>query len=237
MQHPTNQSEQSGSKSRSRPRGRKTSSSGTSAAQIQPEKTISELFGSSKHKTSDITGPSPRKRQKQEHPGRVERSATVLMGVRRADQMYGFDDTVVIDLTGSPTASPKNPMPQRRPNLSAPQSGTKKLVVKTIKRSSKPDPDGYFNNVWNQLDNGLSAIFHDDKISLEELYRGVENLCRQDKAPVLFQKLCERCTVHVSTKLRASLIKSALGGASPVELLRATIQAWSTWWNQLVYKL
>jgi len=239
MQHPKTQSDQRGSKPKSRPRERKIRSSGQPAAQLQSERTIPELFAASKHKTSEVTPPSPRKRRKRDHPGGSEKTGVLPTEVLRLEQMYHLPRNY-IDLTGSETASPpRKPASQARSNnnnstVQSVQSGTKKLVVKHIKRASKADPDGYFNSVWSQLDNGLSAIFRDEKISLEELYRGVENVCRQGKAPALFQKLCERCAIQISANLRASLVKDANKGASPVDLLRATLKAWSTWWDQLV---
>jgi len=238
MQHSKTQSDQRGSKTRSRPRERKIRSSGLSTAQFQPEKTIPELFASAKHKTSENKPPSPRKRRKREHSGSIDKTVRQVMEVLGPERMYDFPTMDnVVDLTGSPTPSPpKNPTPQQLPNNPAPQTGgTKKLVVKSIRRASKADPDGYFNNVWSQLDNGLSAIFRGEKISLEELYRGVENVCRQDKSPALFQKLCEKCTVQINTNLKAPLRREANDRASSVDLLRATLKAWLTWWNQLVY--
>ena len=225
MQPSSTQTDQRGSKTGSRPQGRKPCSPGHSTAKLQPEKTIPELFASAKQKTTEDTTLSPRKRRKREHCGGIVKTGRPVVEALRPEHMYDFSvmDNIV-DL-GSPSP-PRNP---------APQSGvTKKLVVKIIRRASKADPDGYFNNVWSRLDNGLSAIFRGEKISLEELYRGVENVCRQDKAPALFQRLCERCTAYVVANLRAPLIQEANNGASPVDLLRATLKAWSTWWTQLV---
>lgn len=239
MLHPKTQSDQPGSKPPSRPRERKIHSSNQSAAQLQSERTIPELFAASKHRTSEVTPPSPCKRRKRDHPGSSEETGVLLTEVLRPDQMYNLPRNY-IDLTGSETASPPRKSPLQAcssTNNSTAQSvqgGTKKLVVKHIKRVSKADPDGYFNSKWIQLDNGLSAIFGDKKISLEEQYRGVENVCRQGKAPALFQKLSDRCAVHISAEVRASLIKDANKGANPVGLLRATLKAWSTWWDHLV---
>jgi hypothetical protein len=240
MQHPKTLSDQRGSKPKSRPRERKIRFSGQSTAQLQSERTIPELFAASKHKISEVTPPSPRKRRKQEHSGNIDNTGGLLMEALRPEQMYTFLPNI-IGQTGSSMASPPRKLPsQARPNTNnstaqSAESGTKKLVVKHIKRASKADPDGYFNSVWSQLDRGLSAIFRGEKISLEELYRGVENVCRQGKAPALFQKLCERCAVYISTDISASLLKEANKGANPVDLLRVTLKAWSTWWDQLVF--
>lgn len=237
MQHPKTLSDQRGSKPKSRPRERKIRSSGQSTAQLQSERTIPELFAASKHKISEVTPPSPRKRRKQEHSGNIDNTGGLLMEALRPEQMYTFSPNVIGQTGSSMVSLPRNLPSQARPNSTAQsaESGTKKLVVKHIKRASKADPDGYFNSVWSQLDKGLSAIFRGEKISLEELYRGVENVCRQGKAPALFQKLCERCAVYISTDISASLLKEANKGANPVDLLRVTLKAWSTWWDQLVF--
>ena len=153
--------------------------------------------------------------------------------------MYSFTSNI-IDLTASPTKSPAgSPLSRKtsngiRPTNAMQSNGTKKLIVKNFKKSTKSDPDQYFNQVWVQLDEALEAIFsHDIKpFSMEQLYRGVENICRQGKAPTLFQKLQAKCKDHILKKVKASIIDMA-DGRSDTDTLNVTVEAWATWRRQL----
>ena len=238
MQPSKIQSDHNGAKSR---RGRaRVCSPSSSSEQFQPQKTISELFASSKHKATDETAISPCKRQKLEHVGSTGDISRVQIGILKPENMYTFSSSSppnngVIDLTKSPTASPrKSSVSQRHPTNFGAHSGTKKLVVKNFRTTSNANPDRYYNNVCSQLDNALSAIFRHEKISLEELYRGVENVCRQDRAPALYLKLKERCKTHAAVDLGAPLVEAATNGTDAVDLLREVLKAWATWKDELV---
>jgi hypothetical protein len=108
-------------------------------------------------------------------------------------------------------------------------------VVKNLRTGSRLNQASYFDKVWSQLDAALSAIFDGKKpdISLEELYKGAENMCRQGRAPVLAKKLQNRCKEHVTGKLRENLVTRA-GGGNDVDTLRAVFEAWSAWQSRLV---
>ena len=215
-----------------------------------PQKTVSELFLKSKHKSdpepADCVSFSPNKRQKRDLSS-CESTTEAQAKLIEPENMYTFNTngprkTTVIDLTSSPETSPaKGPFMQRRingdvrPTNFTPHIGAKKLVVKNFRTTSKSCPDQYYNQIWSQLDVALSAIFSGEKTpySNEELYRGVENICRQDRAPALFQQLRDKCGKNVSTNLKPSLIRSAIKG-SDTSILRAVVTAWSTWNTQLV---
>lgn len=108
-------------------------------------------------------------------------------------------------------------------------------MVKNLRTGSRLNQESYFDKVWSQLDAALSAIFDGRKpdISLEELYKGAENVCRQGRAAILAQKLQKRCKEHVAQKLRDNLTTRAAGG-NDVDTLRAVVEAWSTWHSRLV---
>ena len=116
-----------------------------------------------------------------------------------------------------------------------PHTGAKRLVVKNLRTGSRLNQDSYFDKVWAQLDAALSAVFSGGKpeISLEELYKGAENVCRQGRAVVLTQRLQDRCRAHVSGSLRDELLAKAADGSN-VDTLRAVIDAWNTWKSKLV---
>lgn len=122
-----------------------------------------------------------------------------------------------------------------RQNTFSPHSGAKKLVVKNLRTGPRLNQESYFDKVWSQLDAALTAIFDDRKpeSSLEELYKGGENVCRQERAALLAKKLQDRCKEFVSGKMRTNLVARA-GGSTDVGTLRIVIEAWAAWHSKLV---
>ncbi|KGO41915.1 Winged helix-turn-helix transcription repressor DNA-binding [Penicillium expansum] len=122
-----------------------------------------------------------------------------------------------------------------RQNNFSPHTGAKKLVVKNLRTGPRLNQESYFDKVWSQLDAALMAIFDGRKpeSSLEELYKGGENVCRQERAALLAKKLQDRCREFVSGKMRMNLVTRA-GGSTDVDTLRAVIEAWSAWHSKLV---
>ncbi|PGH11260.1 hypothetical protein AJ79_04995 [Helicocarpus griseus UAMH5409] len=122
-----------------------------------------------------------------------------------------------------------------RPSNFTPHTGAKRLVVKNLRAVPRLDQDVYFEKIWTQLNSALAFILADKKAqqSLEELYRGAENVCRQGKAPELAKKLQERCNEHVSTDILNSLLERAEDGTD-VDILKSVEQAWTTWNARLV---
>ena len=216
----------------------------------RPQQTISELFATSKHKSAGrevdhLTESSPSKRLKRDHSSLASDNAAPSPRTMQQEEMYRSFPTTnakkpeVIELSdddGPPKISPLRIKPNAiiRPKNIASQTGLKKIVVKNLRKTPRTDPDQYYNHVWNQLDAALSAIFANQKVpySMEELYRGVEILCRQDRAPSLFKKLCDKCT-QVSALMVRPLTEATKQG-SDVNVLRTTVEAWSAWTAQLV---
>ncbi|MCJ1433284.1 hypothetical protein MMC27_002643 [Xylographa pallens] len=239
MQHSTSASDHCGVKPKSGRRELHQPSPGRPLDVFETQKTIAELFAPSKHRNTDSTTSSTHKRLKREHSTNIDALVSFEQEPIKAENMYTFSSTntnasTVVDLTGSPTlSSRKNSVSQRRPINSVTPVGTKKLVVKNFRKTPKSNPDHYYNTVWDQLDKALSAIFRHETIPLEELYRGVENVCRQEKAPALFERLSDRCKDNVIENLRAPLIETVSRGLTPTEVLRAAIKAWTTWREQI----
>lgn len=212
----------------------------------QSQKTISELFATSKQglrdrEIDDLPGASPAKRLKINHPILELGATSAMASTMRVEDRYKFSSpksqrtSEVIEITGSPNGSPVgNRLNNGRPPNSMPHNGPKMLVVKGLKRVSRPDPDEYYNRVWTQLDAALSAIFLGEHLSssMEELYRGVEIVCKQQRAPALYKKLSEKCTRNIIHRVKEPLVQAS--DAKPaVEILEAVVQAWSTWSKQL----
>ena len=123
---------------------------------------------------------------------------------------------------------------QTRTVAFAPHQGPKKLVVKNLRTAPRVDPEQYFEKVWGQLDISLTAIFKNDKppYSLEELYRGAENVCRQGKAAETYKRLRERCKTFMSQTMKEEL-KLKADGSSDTDTLKAFVEAWVKWSAQL----
>ena len=224
-----------------------------------PQRTISELFATSKKPIArpgsiEADGPSPGKRLKLSHSSSSNKSPPMALAPadmysfpsstsKRSGDINGFStESEVIDLTGSPGPRDNKPSPTRqkpsitvRPTALKSQNGPKQLVVKNLKKTPQADPEHYYKHVWNQLDAALSAIFVDGHLpcSLEELYRGVESLCRQNHAPTVYKSLREKCKHNVTTRVLGSLVQNA-SSASMVDVLGAVVKAWSHWKSQLV---
>ena len=211
-----------------------------------PQKTISELFATSKQGSKDrgpedLPGASPNKKLKLNHSTTESDMTSATARPLQAGDRFNFSSPSrdggheVIDLTESPNGSPmKKKANNGRPSNIIPHTGPKKIMVKGLKTVSRPHPDEYYNRVWDQLDASLSAIFSEKKLpySMEELYRGVEIVCKQDRAPALYKKLCETCTRDISSRVKEPLLQTA-DTASAVEVLDAVVQAWATWSKQI----
>ena len=167
---------------------------------------------------------------------------TTMSQSMRPDAMYKFESNV-IDLTGSsPTQSGASPNKWRSTNIgrlttSASGAGIKKLTVKNLKHNPSSNPDRYYCHIWSQLGGALDAIFSQNTkpFSMEELYRGVENICRQDKAPYLFNELELRCKRHVTEEIRPLLVKNTQDYTNE-QALRSITEAWAVWRQQVVWR-
>ena len=224
----------------------------------QKQKTISELFAASKStsgrpNTADLQHFSPRKRLKhtQTASSSIEGPANAAARMNNTPSTPSFptpssigttSTTEIIDLTGSPSPAPFRSSPARkrlsgtvRPTSFAPTGGPKKLIVKNLRTTPKTNPDQFYDQVWGQLDTALSAICTGGILpcSLEELYKGVESLCKQDRAPPLYKKLREKCRHNLSVQVLEPLIQHA-STASTIDLLESVVKAWATWQSQLV---
>ena len=227
-------------------RKRKQSNPTEAKTEPYPQKTISELFATSKQggkslEADSSLGASLSKRPKHNHSTVETDSTSVQMQTLRAEDRFQFSSpkprqaAEVIDITTSPNGSPvRNKFNGVRPQPIGPQTGPKEIRVKGLKPASNVDRDEYYNTVWKRLEASLSAIFADEKLpySNEELYRGVEIVCRQGKAPDLYAKLKKKCSWNVLHEINEPLIGIA-GDDDAVAVLQSVVQAWSRWSKQL----
>lgn len=202
-----------------------------SPLQLQPvscqQNTISEPF------LSKPAGISQAKRPKT--PIKIEK----LKPLTQATMLnFSTKQPAIIDLTSSPPPPPiLQPLTTSRPvkpSSLQPHSGARKLVVKNLKKTSKRDSETYFHSTWALLEKVLGTIFRKEKIpmSMEELYRGVENLCRVDRAPVMYEKLRACCDEYVGTQLKPQILAGV--GGNTFAAVRIIEAAWRQWRMQLV---
>ncbi|TKA79219.1 hypothetical protein B0A55_03961 [Friedmanniomyces simplex] len=222
-------------------RKRKRPSHQLSSEDSAKQQTLQSLFAGPQKSQSSAVPTSPNsKRLKPESTAPSTPSKTLARG-----EMYSFasrspvsNGNGVIDLTnGSPPSSP-----QARRMTGAfksrsginPHTGTKKLVVKNLKTNNSWDSKAYLKKIWGQLDEALAIIFKDGKdgFSKEDLYRGVENVCRQGGASTLFSRLESRCRQHVERDVRQPLLDKA--GSDNVTVLKAVLTEWARWKQQMV---
>ena len=238
-------------------RHRRVANQGTLTSEQKPQTTISALFATSDRPPKRPEEIDNHARYKRPKLGHSELPTDTFSRKIAPTEMYSFGPSTtkcnhdpnvprkaseVIDLTESPGDEPfkLSPTPRkstghvRRTNLK-PQGGPKKLVVKNLKKASQTDPQQYYNHVWSQLEAALSAIFVDGPMpySLEELYKGVESLCRQDRASAVYKQLREKCRHNVSVRVLDPLIHDSLS-AKPMDVLAIVVKAWLTWTIQLV---
>jgi hypothetical protein len=85
------------------------------------------------------------------------------------------------------------------------------------------------------------AILHEGTLadSLEELYRGVENLVRENKGEQLYEMLQNCCRTFVEDNLRVSIEQGisgsvGVGGDGGIRAVECIEQAWGKWTSKLV---
>ncbi|KAF1837779.1 Cullin-domain-containing protein [Decorospora gaudefroyi] len=218
-------------------------------------KTIKELFTTqSKPNVASAAplSPTSKRTRRESSPIASTEVATppTPMSKMSAADMYHFpskradipSNAHVVDITSSPDSSPAKAnaprsgsgMRKAAPNMHA-NSGPKRLLVKNFKPTRKVDPKVFLDQTWQKIDKALDTIFRQDEIdfSLEELYRGVENVCRQNMAKDIKERLVGKCKDYVGATLKAK-VKESLARTN-VDVLRATLQAWTVWNSQMKY--
>ncbi|KAI5840199.1 Cullin family-domain-containing protein [Morchella snyderi] len=204
----------------------------TAPATTAPQPTIPTLFKSDIHPTPK----RPRSKTSTPAPPTTPSTTTTTTTTTIVTQatMLNFPSSTaaptIIDLTASPPPPPP-PASAPRPPPFQPHAGTRKLQIKNLRKTTRADPDAYFNTTWGALDAALAAIFAGVKIaaSLEELYRGVENICRAERGPQLADRLRKRMDAHVAGKLKAEVVV----GVGSSEAVKEVEKAWRKWNEQL----
>ncbi|KAF8533344.1 Cullin family-domain-containing protein [Trichophaea hybrida] len=217
------------------------SSSSTSAYQ---QSTITDHFTS--RSQSPAVLPSQPSQPKRSKANSADSSFKENMTPVTEATMFNFGtQQVPVDLTSSPASSskshPSSPIPSNNAKPSTPSktlplqrnSGARRLQVRNFRKSTKNNADGYFNTMRESLSTALTAIFDRKNIpmSLEELYRGVENICKAGKAPELFELLKTHCSDYVLDQLKPNIMQDI--GEDVIHVARVVDMAWTQWEKQL----
>lgn len=195
------------------------------------QQTIQELFS-----TTKLAEAPKQKRQKLSN----DSSPATHQETLPTTSMYSFparnkqNTSNVVDLTDSPTASP-SPRKALKParNSYNPNLGAKKIVVKNLRTVRTANPQQYFEQTWQKLDVSLDSIFGNKEIphSMEELYKGAENVCRQGNSADLCGRLEEKAQIYAGSTQQL-LLKNINSASAAV--LQEVVNAWFTWSKQMV---
>ena len=204
-------------------------------------------FTAQQKPNSTATGPlSPTNKRTRRESSPQETTVPVKTSTMSTADMYSFpsrrasvpNDVDIVEITSSPEnspAKPRNGMMRKTAPATGVNTGPKRLTVKNFRPIRKVDPKAFLDQTWQKIEGALDTIFRQGEIdfSLEELYRGVENLCRQNMARDVKERLVKKCKEHVGGALK-NKVKDSLGRTN-VDVLRVTLQAWNTWHEQVQY--
>ncbi|KAI9090838.1 cullin [Phlyctochytrium arcticum] len=111
------------------------------------------------------------------------------------------------------------------------KSTARKLVIRGFKEKPKV-PDDYFPTMWGHLESAVKAIQNSQRVShsLEELYRGCENLCQQKKGDQLYSRLRNVCDEHIQSQL-ATLDMYVSQGS---DILSSVNHCWQEYCKQMI---
>lgn len=117
-----------------------------------------------------------------------------------------------------------------------PQTGIRKLVIKNLRREPRENLKDHYDRIWKQVSNALVAVFagQEPKQPLECLYRGVEEICRNDQAEALFQHLQPSSNQYLEISLLPQISSQVHAESSRVEALRIVHKSWEMWSSRSV---
>jgi cullin 4 len=118
---------------------------------------------------------------------------------------------------------------------------TRKITIKNLTRTPDHIPAAYFQQTTRKLQDAVDRILHEGTVadSLEELYRGVENLVRENKGAELYEMLQRMCTAYVQDTMRVNVEKKivgsvGVGGDGGVTAVESIESAWGKFISKLV---
>ncbi|KAL7930005.1 Cullin domain-containing protein [Trichoderma chlorosporum] len=117
-----------------------------------------------------------------------------------------------------------------------PHSGARKLVIKNLRSPVNHEAriQEYYARTEKELEEALDAILASQSpaIPLERLYRGVEDMCRNDNADKVYRTLKDKVDKHLKNVILPRIQSAAK--VSSLEVLRKTLAEWKTWNAQMI---
>ena len=148
---------------------------------------------------------------------------------------------VKTDTPAMATAKARGKLPQTidltsRPSAFQPYTGAKKLVIKNLRAPHHRETQvtEYYRKTARELEVALDAVFagRAAEVTLERLYRGVEDICRNGNAVKVYKLLKEKVDNHLQDVVLARIQRE--GNLSNLNTLRAVLSQWKLWNTQTV---
>ena len=107
-------------------------------------------------------------------------------------------------------------------------------MVKNLK-TSRPNTQLYYDQIVEKLDLALASVLRNEKqlpISMEELYRGVENICKQGRAADLCARLRIQMESYALKTVKRGLSSQISRDTSSARALLLVLAQWEMWKSQ-----
>lgn len=134
------------------------------------------------------------------------------------------------------SAKARGKQPEKPPSAFQPYAGAKKLVIKNLRASSHRQAKvaEYYARTERELEDAVDAVFagRTGEITLEKLYRGVEDLCRKGDADKVYMMMKAKVDSHLQRVVLPRIHRD--GGISNLGILRAVLAQWDLWNKQSV---
>lgn len=114
-------------------------------------------------------------------------------------------------------------------------TGAKVLTVTNLRKGPRIDTHEYYERTWNQLEACLVDIFagRQPQQSLEQLYKGVQDICRRGAADKLYQKLRDRCGSYLMDEV-LPILNTMRSRSTNIDTLRHVYSYWQEFHKQMV---
>lgn len=117
---------------------------------------------------------------------------------------------------------------------------TRKITIRNLKVTPQSISDAYITATSTKLRNAVKTILEQGVLrdSLEDLYRGVENLVREGKGEELYKMLDLHCREFVRVRLNPEIENTIerdvpVGGDGGITVVTTIQKAWGRWTSQV----
>ncbi|KAF2671810.1 cullin-4B [Microthyrium microscopicum] len=176
--------------------------------------------------------PDPKRRKLDStlEPAKVAPTTPCKMYAKRQPEIVKRQPEIV-DLTSSQSSSPPPLRISRPAVISSPvKIDTKVLTVRNF-RKAKSSPQDYYNATVKKLERALDIILQGQTLgfSNEDLYKGVENICKQGRAADLCRCLTTRLSDHATTTMKNVLSRKVDVDTPSPQALKSILEEFYIW--------